>query len=143
MSKYHLYDGSVVELPTHSILLDLDVLTKVVYQQPRRRIGRIITAIVSWFNGDLSPINLTEVEWYTASILYRSASESLTKYQNRLKPATVEEIEDLSDAVRQKPSSDELSFKLVDTEDEEERKREMVREVRKAYRIRTSPDNTL
>lgn len=124
MSTYHLHNGETVELPTHSVLLDLDILTQLVYQQPRRRIGRIITAVVSWFNGDLSPINLTEYEWYIASVLYKGASDSLTKYNNRLKPATDEDLDELAYTVRQKSPA----------EMEAERMLEMVRESRRKYK---------
>lgn len=104
MTKFHLYNGETVDLNTDRIQLDYGLLTKLVDSDiPNRSVGRIMTAVVRWLEGKLSP-NLDEKEWYAATLLYRGTSASLYKY----------------------------SIKAGKSDDEEAILRAMVREARKA-----------
>ena len=91
MTKFHLYNGETVELPTDRIQLDYGLLTKLINSDiPNRSVGRIMTAVVRWLEGKASP-NLDEKEWYVASLLYRGTSSSLYKYSSKIPHSEYEE----------------------------------------------------
>ena len=91
MTTYHLYHGETVELPTDRIQLDFDLLTKLVDSDiPNRSVGRIMTAVVRWLQGKTSP-NLDEKEWYVATLLYKGASSSLSRYSSKMPQTETEE----------------------------------------------------
>ena len=129
MTKYHLYDGSTVQLPTHSIIVNFDILSKITDSDiPRRKVGRIITAVVCWLNGKPSPFNLTEREEYLATVIYKDTSASLTKYYAKTAvPAGPSELERIRQAVSKQPARDE-----------EEVMENMVREARRTRKEKQS-----
>lgn len=129
MTKYHLYDGTTVKLPNHSIILDFNLLNTITESNiPRRGVGRIITAVISWLNGELSPDALKEREWYFATLLYKDTSASLSKcHAKTAEPAGPSELERIRQAVSKQPARDE-----------EEVMENMVREARRTRKEKQS-----